>query len=158
MTSDPRSTEDAPRAAEPRGVGPHCIVVAVDGSPSAQRAANFAAGLARRNNAALIAVQVARPPTVWPEIGVVAEGYGARPCQPTPEVEALVAAMAREVGIAVELVVREGVPAREIAALANERKADLVVAGASASLWRRFTRPVSARLARQRAWPVVTVP
>jgi nucleotide-binding universal stress UspA family protein len=153
MTSDPRSMPDAPRVA-----GPRCIVVAIDGSPSAARAADFAAGLACRNNAALIAVQVARPPTIWPDLGFAEAECLARSCQPAPEVEALVASMAREVGIEVELVVREGEPVREIAALANERRADLVVAGASASRWRRLTRPVSARLARQRAWPVVTVP
>jgi nucleotide-binding universal stress UspA family protein len=133
-------------------------VVAVDASPSAQRAANFAAGLARRNNAALIAIQVERPPTIWPDVGLTASEFEHCSPQPAPAVKALVATMARELGIEVELVVREGAPAREIAAFANERKADLVIAGASETLRRRLTRPVSARLARRRAWPVITVP
>jgi nucleotide-binding universal stress UspA family protein len=158
MTSDPPSTENDPNALEPFGAGPRCIVVAVDGSPSAQRAASFAAGLARRNHASLIAVQVERPPRIWPDVGLTTTEYEPQPPQPAPAIVALLTEMAREVGIAVELIVREGAPAREIAALADERKADLVVAGASESLRRRLTRPVAARLARRRAWPVITVP
>jgi nucleotide-binding universal stress UspA family protein len=158
MATDPPSTEDAPNDLEASRTGPRCIVVAVDGSPSALRAANFAAGLAQRNNSALIAIQVDRPPRIWPDVGMPTVEYESRLPEPSPAIVELLTEMARDVGVEVELVVREGVPAREIASLANERKADLVVAGASESFRRRFTRPVSARLARQRAWPVITVP
>lgn len=108
------------------------IIVGVDGSEGAQRAAEEAAGVARATGAALILATVVRPPEGW-------WGIGGAP--PTPEalsaaliegqqevLEQVVASLDLE-GVTYETVQELGDPANRLIALAEERNADLMVIG-----------------------------
>ncbi len=61
-------------------------------------------------------------------------------------------------GLRVEVLERDGDPARELASTAIERNADAIVIGAPEQLMHRFTGSVPAWLARHAHCPVVIVP
>ena len=65
---------------------------------------------------------------------------------------------APRLGIKVELVVREGSPYSELLQLAEERKVDAIVVGASTQAGHRFVGSLAAKLVRHAAWPVTVVP
>ena len=124
------------------------IVVGVDGSEGAQRAADEAAGVARATGAKLILATVVRPPEGW-------WGIGGAP--PTPE--ALSAALVegqQEVlnqvvanldldGIDYETVQELGDPANRLIALAEERNVDLMVIGRRGPMRAPISPPLAAR-------------
>ncbi len=139
--------------------GPKVIMVGVDGSDTSLRAAAYAGGLARRQNA-LLAVVYVQP--------VMAAGaaLGAPVAEVTDEIaEGLIA----EIRDATERVkdiftVRwefhtfRGDPYNGLVTAADELKADAVIVGASEQAGHRIVGSVAVRLVKAGRWPVTVVP
>ena len=139
----------------------HPVLAGYDGSASSRHALAYAAGMARRLDGHLIVMHV-----IQTQISALG-GYGLTPA-------AAGAGLAREnkpdwlcrelmeaadvAGLRVELLERDGDPARELASTAMERNADAIVIGAPERLMHRFTGSVPAWLARHAHCPVVIVP
>lgn len=139
--------------------GPKVIVVGVDGSDSSWRAAAYAAGLARRQNA-LLAIVYVQP--------VLAGGaaLGAPVVEATEEVaEELLAeiraATDRVRGIHEmrwEFHTFRGDPYAGLVKAADELTADAVIVGASEQAGHRIIGSVAVRLVKAGRWPVTVVP
>lgn len=138
--------------------GPKVIVVGIDGSQTSLRAGAYAAGLARRQGARLVAVHVATPPALaalapgrsWPveeTLAAVAE-----------EIRQQVAAGAAHTGVPVEFVAVRGDAYVELCRVASETRADAVVVGASTQVGHRVMGSLAVRLVRAGRWPVTVVP
>jgi nucleotide-binding universal stress UspA family protein len=138
--------------------GPSRILVGVDGSETSLRAAAYAAGLARRQGARLIVlyVKTAPPPSiVAPEaIVLMNEGHD----QIAAEILEQIEQNAPRLGIRAELQIREGNPYGELLQLAEERKVDAIVVGASTQAGHRLVGSLATKLVRHAAWPVTVVP
>jgi len=141
--------------------GPSAILVGVDESVTALRAAAYTAGLARRQRARVVAVYVA-------PIAGMALASSAGPAVLAAESEAheeiakdLAAradTMARDLGISVTFVTAHGDPYREITRIAAETRADAIVVGASLKAGHRLMGSLAIRLVRAGKWPVTVVP
>ncbi|MEV4613286.1 universal stress protein [Kitasatospora sp. NPDC049258] len=139
--------------------GPKVIVVGVDGSAASGRAAAYAAGLARRQNALLVVVYV------QPVLGA-AVALGASVAELTEEVaEDLI----REIRSWAErmrgvfevrwkFVTFRGDPYNGLVETADRLKADAVVVGASERAGHRIVGSVAVRLVKAGRWPVTVVP
>jgi nucleotide-binding universal stress UspA family protein len=138
--------------------GPTRILVGVDGSETSLRAAAYAAGLARRQGAKLIVLYVktsSPTPIAAPEAAVaINQSHD----QIAAELLEQIDKNAPRLGIEVELVVREGNPYGEVRQLAEERKVDAIVVGASTQAGHRLVGSLAAKLVRNAAWPVTVVP
>jgi nucleotide-binding universal stress UspA family protein len=141
------------------GDGPWLVIVAVDGSLTALRAVSYAAGLARRNRAVLVLAHVRQP--------LAAMSFALAGADPQLFIDddnsvrwldELSTQSRQEFGVAAESVVRQGEPAREIARLAEERRADVIVVGRSQSVMHRFVGSLAARLCSRVVCPVIVVP
>jgi nucleotide-binding universal stress UspA family protein len=160
MTEEPRDGDGPPDdvAFELGTDGPKVIVVGVDGSPTSLRAGAYAAGLARRQNARLVAVHVATSPALamlapgrtWPvEETLVAV---------TEEIRQQVRAGAEHIGVDIEFVALRGDAYVELSRIATELRADAVVVGASTQAGHRLMGSLAVRLVRAGRWPVTVVP
>lgn len=135
------------------------IVVGVDGSDSSLRAAAYAGGLARRQNA-LLAIVYVQP--VLP----AGAALGAPVADTTGEIaESLVAeirsAAERVKGIwdvRWEFHTFHGDPFGGLVTAADQLEADAVVVGASQSAGHRIVGSVAVRLVKAGRWPVTVVP
>jgi nucleotide-binding universal stress UspA family protein len=141
--------------------GPSAILVGVDDSTTSIRAGWYAAGLARRQRARLIAVFVA-PLTTF---GAAAPGGAALTVAKdeafratAEEMAARAERFAAELGISVTFMAARGDPYSEILRIAAEVKADAIVVGASAHAGHRFVGSLAVRLVRAGKWPVTVVP
>lgn len=138
--------------------GPSVIVVGFDGSPASLRAGAYAAGVARREGARLVVVHAVSPPVMamlvpdcpWP----IEEAMADR----TAALREQVDAAAAHVGILAEFVAVRGDPVAGLCRIAAERRADVVVVGASTGVAHRLAGSVGSRLVRSGRWPVVVVP
>ncbi|MGY1773584.1 universal stress protein [Blastococcus sp. SYSU D00813] len=139
------------------------VVAGVDGSPTSLRAAAYAVGLARRQAAGLVLVYVREP---VPASAAIGAGLDPQALVSAREVQDAVQA---ELGRAVaelsgpdappaEFVVRVGNPFRELTAVARERRADVVVVGASTHPGHRVAGSLALRLVRAGERPVTVVP
>ncbi|GGW22928.1 universal stress protein [Streptomyces xantholiticus] len=139
--------------------GPKVIVVGLDGSDSSLRAAAYASGLARRQNALLAIVYVQPLIPAGAALGIpVADTTG-------EIAEALVAetrAAAERVrgiwDVRWEFHTFRGDPYTGLVTAADELRADAVVVGASESAGHRFVGSVAVRLVKAGRWPVTVVP
>ncbi|MFC9247484.1 universal stress protein [Streptomyces sp. NPDC057136] len=139
--------------------GPKVIVAGIDGSESSMRAAAYAAGLARRQNAmlALVYVQPVMP---------AGAAFGAPVAEVTGEVaESLVNEIRESTerlkdiwNVRWEFHTFRGDPYNGLVSAADELKADAVVVGASESAGHRFIGSVAVRLVKAGRWPVTVVP
>jgi nucleotide-binding universal stress UspA family protein len=138
--------------------GPSRILVGVDGSETSLRAGAYAAGLARRQGSKLIVLYV-KPvppgPIQAPEAVVAIEQSQD---QIAAELRATLEGNAARLGLDAELVVRGGNPYAELLALAEERKVDAIVVGASARAGHRLVGSLASKLVRHATWPVTVVP
>ena len=142
--------------------GPGLILVGVDGSPTSLRAAAYAAGLARRQHARLVAVYVHQPPIAAALATPSGAAVTAAARQAGQEIEAdlrqALHRYAQTWGIDGCLVVRAGDPVTVLTDLATQAHADAIIVGSSASVARRIAGSVATRLVRTRRWPVTVVP
>ncbi|MEU8543674.1 universal stress protein [Streptomyces sp. NPDC048717] len=139
--------------------GPKVIVAGVDGSASSLRAAAYAAGLARRQNARLALVYV--QPVLSPGAAL-----GAPVAEPTDEIADSLAAEIKEAADRVRATWRvrwefhtlRGDAYAGLVTAADELTADAVVVGASESAGHRLVGSVAVRLVKCGRWPVTVVP
>lgn len=139
--------------------GPRVIMAGVDGSEASWRAAAYAGGLARRQNA-LLAVVYVQP------YMAMAEAYGAEVQSATAEVADDLAREISEHAARVRNVyntrwkffTRHGDPYTGLARSADELKADAVIVGASEKAGHRLIGSVAVRLVKAGRWPVTVVP
>jgi nucleotide-binding universal stress UspA family protein len=141
--------------------GPSAILVGVDDSVTASRAAAYAAGLARRQRARLIMVFVA-PIATAAAVGpggaavVVAEAQAHQEIAEALRARAELAAS--ELGVDVTFVTARGDAYSEIKRIAGETRADAIVVGASAKAGHKLVGSLAVRLVRASRWPVTVVP
>jgi nucleotide-binding universal stress UspA family protein len=138
--------------------GPDVIVVGVDGSPTSLRAGAYAAGLARRQNARMVAVYVISTPAI---AGLAPSASGAIEeslDEAAREMREQVRAGAGDVGVPVEYHAVRGDPYTELTRLADELRADAVIVGASTQAGHRLIGSLAVRLVRAGRWPVTVVP
>ena len=142
--------------------GPTAILAGIDGSTTSLRAGAYAAGLARRQRARLVAVYVEPVVSMTP----AAPGAGAALAVAREEAFAQIAGdlrrqaeeFARERGINITFVAARGDPFAEICRVADEIHADALVVGASAKAGHRLVGSLAIRLVRVGRWPVTVVP
>ncbi|HEY3714252.1 MAG TPA: universal stress protein [Jatrophihabitantaceae bacterium] len=138
--------------------GPTRILVGVDGSDTSMRAGAYAAGLARRQGAKLI-VLYAKPTPATPinapeTAAVVNQNHDEIAADLLKQIEA----NAPRIGIDVELVVRDGSPYTALLHLAEERKVDAIVVGASMQAGHKLVGSLASKLVHRSRWPVTVVP
>ena len=141
--------------------GPTAILVGVDDSVTATRAGWYAAGLARRQRARLIAVYVA-PIGTAAAVSSVGAAVVAAEAEAHDEIAAdmrgRVEGAAREFGIPIDFIVAHGEAYTEIKRIADETRADAIVVGASQKVGHRLIGSLAVRLVRAGKWPVTVVP
>jgi len=142
--------------------GPSAIVVGVDGSTTSLRAGAYAAGLARRQHARLVAVYVGPvSATFVPDPGTAAAVQTAHNevfQQTADDLRHESEVAAKEHGIPVTFVATRGDSFAELRRIAQEVCADAVVVGASAKAGHRLVGSLAVRLVRAGKWPVTVVP
>lgn len=139
--------------------GPKVILAGVDGSESSLRAAAYAAGLARRQNALLALVYVQPVMPAGASLGAPVSGT-------TEEIAEGLVAEIREYAERLKGVydVRwqfhtfRGDPYAGLVSAAQELTADAVVVGASEQAGHRIVGSVAVRLVKAGRWPVTVVP
>ncbi|WP_030301183.1 universal stress protein [Streptomyces katrae] len=139
--------------------GPKVILAGVDGSESSLRAAAYAAGLARRQNAllALVYVQPVMPAgaslgaPVADTTGEIAEGLVA-------EIRDAAERLKGIYEVRWQFHTFRGDPYAGLVSAAEELTADAVVVGASEQAGHRFVGSVAVRLVKAGRWPVTVVP
>ncbi|KAB1919034.1 universal stress protein [Micromonospora noduli] len=139
--------------------GPRVIMVGIDGTRTSERAGSYAAGLARRQGAALVVVFVSSTSGLT----ALVPGMDAGAVQRThdelaDELRRECRRGAEQWGIPVTLLVRRGDAYGELCAAADEFQADMLVVGASEQAGHRLVGSVATRLVRAGRWPVVVVP
>jgi nucleotide-binding universal stress UspA family protein len=139
--------------------GPAVILVGVDDTVTSLRAGAYAAGLARRQRARLVAVYVSPITTAIGAVGaavMVAEAEAHD--ELAKELRTQFEQGIRDRGITGTFVVAHGDPYREIKRIADETRADAIVVGASKQAGHRFVGSLAVRLVRAGKWPVTVVP
>lgn len=141
--------------------GPSVILVGVDDSVTALRAASYTYGLARRQGARVVAIYVA-------PLSGMGLTSSAGPAMVVAENEIhdeiardladRAATVARELGISVTFLSAHGDPFHEITRVAKETRADAIVVGASLKAGHRLMGSLAVRLVRAGKWPVTVVP
>jgi nucleotide-binding universal stress UspA family protein len=141
--------------------GPSAILVGVDDSVTANRAAWYAAGLARRQGARVIVVYVAPTSGLVLATAAGASVFAAESeahDQIAKDLSARVEEGAREFGISITFILAHGDPYHEIVRVADETRADAIVVGASLKAGHRLLGSLAVRLVRAGKWPVTVVP
>lgn len=139
--------------------GPRVIMVGIDSSDTALRAAAYAGGLARRQRAHLVTTFVAAP-SAWTAMATPALAVAQEETydELAGELRDRIRAGAEEYGLPVTFVYRRGNPYVQLGRVADEVRADMVVVGASARPWHALWGSTATRLVRSGRWPVVVVP
>ncbi len=160
---DRGTAEACPRREPQADSGPvteveHPVVVGYDGSGSSRHALAYAAGMARRLGRPLLLAYITSPKIFCEPLS----GQVIAPVRDSDETHRWLLAELDEVcdreGLDVRIVTRQGSPARELAAAADEFSADALVIGAPASVWHHVAGSVPGWLARHAHCPVIVVP
>ncbi|MDG4808326.1 universal stress protein [Micromonospora sp. WMMD1120] len=139
--------------------GPRVIMVGVDGTRTSERAGSYAAGLARRQGAALVVVYVSSASGLTALVpGMDAGAVQRANDELADELRRECRRGAEQWGIPLTLLVRRGDAYGELCAAADEFQADMLVVGASEQAGHRLVGSVATRLVRTGRWPVVVVP
>jgi nucleotide-binding universal stress UspA family protein len=135
------------------------IVTGIDGSESSWRAASYAAGLARRQNALLAIVYIQPLISAGAALGApVAETTGEIAEQLIDEIRRGAKQVEGVFQLRWEFHTFPGDPYGGLAKAADELKADAVVVGASEQAGHRIVGSVAVRLVKAGRWPVTVVP
>jgi nucleotide-binding universal stress UspA family protein len=137
--------------------GPRSILVAVDGSETSLRAASYAAGLARRQGAELVAVFVRSTGAASARADLLVASRDAQD-QVAAGLRAAARTRSAELQLRVVFHEREGNPYAEIVKLAEQLRVDAVVVGASMQAGHRFVGSLAERMVRHARWPITVVP
>ncbi|MBT2377609.1 universal stress protein UspA [Streptomyces sp. CB00316] len=152
-------TEQQPHQFERGTDGPKVIVAGLDGSDSSMRAAAYAAGLARRQNARLVLVYVQPVIPSGAALGVpVGDTTGEVAQELADEIRASAERLKDTWDVRWEFHTFRGDPYNGLVTAADELTADAVVVGASESAGHRFIGSVAVRLVKAGRWPVTVVP
>ena len=154
-------TPDEGRAFELGTDGPSVILVGVDDSTTSSRAGWYAAGLARRQGARLVAVFVSPLTSLGsagPAGAAVAVARDEAFRATAADMERRARQIGAELGIEITFMAARGEPFAEIRRIAGEVRADAIVVGASAHAGHRFVGSLAVRLVRAGKWPVTVVP
>jgi nucleotide-binding universal stress UspA family protein len=141
--------------------GPTAILVGIDDTVTASRAASYAAGLARRQGARLITVFVSPTTTLGaatPAAATVIVAENEAHEAIARELRERVERSSAELGIDAAFIVAYGDAYHEIKRVADETRADAIVVGASAKAGHRLVGSLAVRLVRAGKWPVTVVP
>lgn len=141
--------------------GPSVILVGVDDSVTASRAVWYAAGLARRQRARVVAVYVepgAGLVTTSPVGASVLVAENEAHGEIARQLSDTAAEVARELGISLTFITAHGDAVHEIARIAQETRADAIVVGASLKAGHRLLGSIAVRLVKAGKWPVTVVP
>ncbi|CCH16542.1 universal stress protein [Micromonospora lupini] len=139
--------------------GPRVVMVGVDGTRTSARAGAYAAGLARRQGAALVVVFVSSASGITALVpGMDASAIQRSHDELADELRQECRRGAEQLGIPVTFLCRRGDAYAELCAAADEFQADMVVVGASEQAGHRLVGSVATRLVRKGHWPVVVVP
>lgn len=136
--------------------GPGVILVGVDGSRTALRAWAYAAGLARRQGASLLLAHVVAPSAMAGLAAMAGAMYAESAQQESEELRARPTDAPHPVRA--EFLVLHGDPYDQLSRLAEERRVDAVVVGASEAAGHRLVGSLASRLVRASTWPVAVVP
>lgn len=135
------------------------ILVGVDGSDTAMRAAAFAFGMARRQGGRLIVAFVAchsALAALGPGVAAVVEHEAMVALH--AELREQMRAAAEELDVPVTFLKTFGDPYTTLRDAADRCQADTVVVGASQKAGHRFAGSVATKLIRAGHWPVLVVP
>jgi nucleotide-binding universal stress UspA family protein len=141
--------------------GPRSILVGVDDSVTALRAAAYAVGLARRQGARLTAVYVGPLVSMGgsaPGAGDVIAAERAAFDETAAGLRSRFDDVSEELGIRMTFIAAQGDPFSEIKRISDETRADAVVVGASTKAGHRLIGSLAVRLVRAGKWPVTVVP
>jgi nucleotide-binding universal stress UspA family protein len=152
-----RAYESTAERFGPKWVPGRTIVVGVDGSDTAMRAAAYAFGLARREGHRLL-VAYAAVRSALALTGPAAAFEHRTQQQLHTELRVDIRAAAEELGVPVTFMMAHGDPVTVLREAADCCHADTVVVGASTSAGHRIAGSVATRLIRAGHWPVVVVP
>lgn len=142
-----------------RNPSARAILVGVDGSDTAMRAAAFAFGMARRQGGRLVVAFVAchsALSALGPAVAAAVEHdalvtlYG--------ELREQIRSGAEELGVPVTFLKTYGDPFTRLRDAADRCQVDTVVVGASQKAGHRFAGSVATKLIRTGHWPVLVVP
>lgn len=139
-------------------VAPNSVLVAVDCSRTSLRAADYAAGLARRNGVGVVGVYVRHHNALLvsaPGLCVYAQ---AAESELADEAEEYLAESAGRLGTDCAFTVLDGAPVQAIRSLARELQVSALVVGASEHWAHRRFGSLAVRLARTAPCPVIVVP
>lgn len=155
------ASEGATSGFELASDGPSVILVGVDDSTTSIRAGWYAAGLARRQRARIVAVFVAPLASFGASGPGGAELTAAKDAAfraAAEDMDSRAQAIAAELGISITFIAARGDPYAEIRRIADEVRADAIVVGASAHAGHRLVGSLAVRLVRAGKWPVTVVP
>lgn len=139
--------------------GPKVILAGIDGSESSLRAAAYAAGLARRQNALLALVYVQPVMAAGASLGApVGEATGEIAEGIIAEVRASAERLKGIFEVRWQFHTFRGDPYQGLVGAAEELEADAVVVGASERAGHRIVGSVAVRLVKAGRWPVTVVP
>lgn len=141
--------------------GPSVILVGVDDSTTSIRAGWYAAGLARRQGARIVAVfvsPIASFGASGPAGAALAVARDEAFRSSAADMQRRADEIGAELGISITFVAARGDPFTEIGRIADEVRADAIVVGASAHAGHRFVGSLAVRLVRAGKWPVTVVP
>ncbi|MEK8169149.1 universal stress protein [Streptomyces sp. M19] len=139
--------------------GPKVIVAGLDGSESSWRAAAYASGLARRQNALLAVVYIQPVLAAGAALGAaVAETTGEVAESLVEEIRQATERLQGTFDLRWEFHTFRGDPYGGLAKAADDLKADAVVVGASEQAGHRIVGSVAVRLVKAGRWPVTVVP
>ena len=153
----PRAYEPVVERFGPKAGSGRTIVVGVDGTDTAMRAAAYAFGLAHRQGYRLLVAFVAARSGFT--LTAQAAAFEHRTQQQLhEELGAEIRAHAEELAVPVTFVKVHGDPVTALRDAADRSHADTVVVGASTSAGHRIAGSVATRLIRAGHWPVIVVP
>lgn len=139
------------------GDGPNLILVGLDGTETSMRAGAYAAGLARRQGARLVALYVA-PTSGMASLAPGGAAAVAAHDSIADDLRRQLGERAPDLGISATFEMRHGDPFTEFSRVADTLRADAVVVGASMHAGHRLVGSLGVKLVRAGKWPVTVVP